>query len=254
MGNADKWDFGDNNKIENSTKKESYNFFEDDSKKYTKSKSSFIGKFQNGLKKEKNVFDKNSDWNFGTEDTKQKKPPITQNKIKDDDKYKKIEEEIVGKKDYKKNMNLELEAQDAEFEKLIECRQCGRSFGRNGYKKHFKVCGKVFKKKKGSGKNSKGGSSKTPAEDKKGKWKKESEAFREMIKANRKGNKDDDGKGGKKKSKTENEYDKFLQDGKQECPLCKQLFSEQGLIRHTPLCQSKQKYNGGGRGGKKYGR
>lgn len=233
VANADEWNF------EEKKTNGGYNFFDGSNKN---SGNGFLNKFNKGLSKEKNIHKRE---NFSDKKRRKEKHRGRNRSKNPKNKFEELEEEEVGKKDYKKNMNLELEAQDAEFEKLIECRQCGRSFGRAGYKKHSKVCKKVFKKKKDNGKGDK--AVKAKFEMKKN-WKKQSEALRDMIKANRKG-----GKGGKKVAKgakekgkkaSTNKYDEFLQDGRKECPLCKKLFSEQGLIRHTPLCKSKQNFNG----------
>lgn len=239
-GNNDKWNF--DIKKTKKGKSKSYKFFEEVTDE-TNKKSSFLGKFKKGLNREKNAIDKKIDQKKNSNKKKKRR----RKQVKDVVDH---EEEIVGKKDYTKNMNLELEAQDAEFEKLIECNQCGRSFGRKGYQKHAKVCRKVFKKKKKNDENLK----KNDKFEMKKNWKKQSEAFRDMLKANRKGG----GKKGKKKQNSsekkmgkkgskgnKNKYDTFLQEGKKECEICKKLFSEQGLLRHIPLCQSKQKFNGG---------
>lgn len=130
------------------------------------------------------------------------KPKMTQNKtFKNPKKFEKntsisnfdnlgpmanIEEEIVGQKDVTKNINLELEAEDAEFEKLYECQQCGRSFKRNALQKHQNICRKVFQKKKKDGKAKKdAGGGKGKGKD----WKKKSEGLRNLIKNRKKGKK-----------------------------------------------------------------
>lgn len=102
-----------------------------------------------------------------------------------------IEEEIVGQRDVTKNINLELEAEDAEFEQLYECQQCGRSFKRNTLQKHQKICKKVFQKKKKETKVKKapgpkaGGKAKGKGKD----WKKKSEGLRNLIKNRKNGKK-----------------------------------------------------------------
>lgn len=177
-------------------------------------------------------------------------------------------EQVIGQKDHQKNMEIELEAQDAEFVDLIECRQCGRKFGRSAITKHSKICKKVFGKKRkkfdmkkkrldtlnkqGAGKVQKTDASKY--EDK-AKWKKESENFRAMLragrKAERKGNSvapnKNSQRGNKKGSKSVSRQQgkvtrEDFTDGRMPCNICNDLFSEAGLQRHYPLCKSKNKY------------
>ena len=62
--------------------------------------------------------------------------------------YDKPEEQVIGVKQHQKNMELELQAQDAEFEDTVECNQCGRKFGRVAIAKHSKICQKVFFQKR----------------------------------------------------------------------------------------------------------
>lgn len=96
---------------------------------------------------------------------------------------------VVGVKNVKNNINMEIEAQDAEFEKLYECPEgCGRSFRRQALEKHVKICKQVFQK---DGKDGRGASvaAKTKEEAKERssstnnqKWKKDSENFRKLMK------------------------------------------------------------------------
>lgn len=145
---------------------------------------------------------------------------------------------------------MELEAQDAEFERLFECPEgCGRTFKRNALEKHIKICKKVFQKKdekttaakRGSsvaqisrgppGKASEARSSSTQ------KWKEESQNFRQMLRG---------GKGQKKNEPGYGEDDEDLPN--HTCDICKGKFNEGAYKRHRPLCESKKKYmEGAGR-------
>jgi len=51
-------------------------------------------------------------------------------------------------KNVKNKIDMELDAQDAEFERLFECPEgCGRTFKRAALEKHVKVCKKLFQVK-----------------------------------------------------------------------------------------------------------
>lgn len=168
-----------------------FNFFED---KKEKKKGKFADRFSQAIKKEKWVFDKEGQTKKKKRDGFAQKMANTMNRGKNIGN----ENEVVGQKNITKNMNFELEAEDAEFEKLYECQQCGRSFKRNALEKHQKVCKKVFKLKRKqyetqehrvvSGANKKKiGSGKKKHKGKDGKnWKKKSEGLRNLIKKNAK--------------------------------------------------------------------
>ena len=193
--------------------------------------------------------------------------------------------QVVGTKDVGKNIDLELAAQDAEFEEQIECRFCGRSFGRKVIQKHEKICKKnaLQKRKKfDSQKKRVEGEAKTLMKQNarqnainekykpKKNWQKESEAFRDMIKANRKMKLKTDGEksvkakhkggGGKGKVGGGNRRGggpgamrgvdgamKAIEKDRVTCELCGGKFSVEGLKRHQPLCRSKKNYKTGGR-------
>lgn len=150
---------------------------------------------------------------------------------------------MVGQKNIKNNINMELEAQDAEFERLYDCPEgCGRSFRREALEKHIKVCKSVFQKK-AEGKQRGTSMAAKPAakeEEHEGgyqgsgeqvkQWKKESENFRRMIK----------GKAGGAKRE-----DQLLpEDGlpQKVCDVCSKHFTDDAFKRHRPLCESKKKY------------
>lgn len=136
---------------------------------------------------------------------------------------------------------MELEAQDAEFERLFDCPEgCGRSFKREALEKHMKVCKTVFKKKqgeetvkRGSSMAVKTGSKETEGEINYGKaepaknWKKESDNFRKMIR-------------GKSMTKEETIPENALPEI--VCDICSKHFTDQSYSRHRPLCESKKKY------------
>ncbi len=164
-----------------------------------------------------------------------------------------VDKQVVGTKNIKNNVNMELEAQDAEFEKLYQCPEgCGRSFKRNALEKHIKVCKTVFQKNEETGNAKNRGASvnlikKDPTADSKEanrsesvqKWKKDSEQFRKMLR-----------KGGKSEKADEDDLP-GAQHHKPEqpqkiCDICSKSFNEQAFIRHRPLCESKKKYMEGG--------
>lgn len=59
-----------------------------------------------------------------------------------------VESKVVGVRNVKNKIDMELDAQDAEFERVFECPEgCGRTFKRAALEKHVKVCKKVFQAK-----------------------------------------------------------------------------------------------------------
>lgn len=138
---------------------------------------------------------------------------------------------------------MELEANDAEFEKLYECPEgCGRSFRRNALEKHMKVCRTVFQNKKkeetASTQKAAPTSSSKPDQKEEGhatsnnaKWKKDSENLRKLIKK---------GKG----EKVEEPVD-VIELPEKVCDICSKNFSEGAYQRHRPVCESKKKYHEG---------
>lgn len=138
---------------------------------------------------------------------------------------------------------MELEAQDAEFERLYECPEgCGRSFKRDALEKHIKVCKSVFQKKAndqvkrgGSLAATKNRAPKAEASveplrnnsDQTKQWKKESENFRNMIKG--------------KAPKIEDQYVEVALPEK-VCDICSKHFTDQSYSRHRPICESKKKF------------
>jgi hypothetical protein len=152
-----------------------------------------------------------------------------------------VEAKVVGVKNTKNNINMELEAQDAEFERLYECPEgCGRTFKREALEKHIKVCKSVFQKKaeaknRGSSMITKPSAKEEPetnaykTKDEQAKvWKKDSENFRKMIKG-KAGGKDDQA---------------VVEDGlpQKVCDVCSKHFTDEAYSRHRPLCESKKKY------------
>lgn len=118
-----------------------------------------------------------------------------------------VEAKVVGVKNVKNKIDMELEAQDAEFERVYECPEgCGRTFKRAALEKHVKICKKVFQVKNEEGgyadeqaapapvkQNTRGGSVqpqkatvpepqviKKPAD--KQKWKQDSENLKKLMK------------------------------------------------------------------------
>lgn len=146
-------------------------------------------------------------------------------------------------KNVRHNINMELEAQDAEFERLYDCPEgCGRTFKREALEKHIKVCKSVFQKKGEAKQRGTSVTAKPPAKEEEAEnpykakgeqvkaWKKESENFRNMIK----------GKGGAGKRE-----DQLLpEDGlpQKVCDVCTKHFTDEAFKRHRPLCESKKKY------------
>lgn len=139
---------------------------------------------------------------------------------------------------------MELEAQDAEFERLFDCPEgCGRSFKRDALEKHIKVCKSVFQKKADDKKRGismaakpapiqeeENDPNKSKAEKAK-QWKKESENFRNMIK-------------GKAGAGPKREDQLVAEDGLPQkiCEVCSKHFTDEAFKRHRPVCESKKKY------------
>lgn len=125
---------------------------------------------------------------------------------------------------------MELEAQDAEFEKLYECPEgCGRTFKRNALEKHIKVCKTVFVAKKdgraggrGASMAPTGASNPVGQEEKEAntqKWKKDSEAFSKVI-----------------KPEGESAVEQVA------CDICGKKYIPTALARHKPICEAKKKF------------
>lgn len=111
---------------------------------------------------------------------------------------KNIDEIPIGLKSTQNNINIELEAQDAEYVEFIECISCGRKFGRQALAKHKKICKKVFGKKKSESQSKNpepvldelpkklgDPGKKTDQTEGVPAWKKESQSLRQMLKAAR---------------------------------------------------------------------
>jgi zinc-finger of a C2HC-type len=151
-----------------------------------------------------------------------------------------VDKQVVGAKNIKKNINMELEANDAEFEKLYECPEgCGRSFKRNALEKHMKVCRTVFQNKKkeepaATHKQLPAAAAKSEQKEEghatsnASKWKKDSENLRKLIRK---------GKG----EKVEEPVD-VIELPEKVCDICSKNFSEGAYQRHRPVCESKKKY------------
>lgn len=181
-----------------------FNFFQ---KKEKKAKGgTFLDRFSKAMKKEKKSYGSGHKMVRGK---KEKVEKLNQRMEKTMNRGKRIEaeEQVVGQRNIAKNMEMELEAEDAEFEKLFECQGCGRSFKRDALQRHTKACKKVFQTKrkefetqdqrmiakeqkllaqKGERKMR---MDKNLKKKKKGGWKKKSEGLRNMIKKNAKKNK-----------------------------------------------------------------
>lgn len=64
------------------------------------------------------------------------------------DRAKNVEAEVVGQKNITKNIDLEIDAEDAKYEDVYECQGCGRKFKRDALEKHKTACKKVFQTKR----------------------------------------------------------------------------------------------------------
>ena len=214
-----------------------------------KKKGGIANMFSKGLKREKNI--------IGWSNQKRKKEDQMKargigekiNKAKNREKngYKEIEEQIVGKTNIAKNVEMKMEAEDAIMENVVICPEgCGRSFGQKALIKHIKVCKKVFQSKRkefdttkkrvidkeqklGIRKGKKRAPSKNRNNPLKKKWKKDSEKLRQIVKK-----KNDR----IKKNTTVQDFDL----GDVLCEYCGKEFTEKGMERHKPICKSKNKH------------
>ena len=88
------------------------------------------------MDKDKTIFkEQDNGTKPATKEKKEKKARVakrieeTMNRGKKVNEYEKRESEVVGQKQFEKNLDVELEAQNAEMEVLFECPEgCGRSF------------------------------------------------------------------------------------------------------------------------------
>ena len=218
-----------------------------------KNKGRFMDRFKQTMDKDKIIFKEQGQGSKPAIKEKNKKEVIvakrieeTMNRGKKVNEYEKIESEVVGQKQFEKNLDVEIEAQNAEMEVLFECPEgCGRSFRKQALEKHAKACKAIFLSKakefktenqrivtneqkllakKGSRKmelqkNLKGGA-------KKKNWKQESEKFRKMIKNN-----------ANKQEEVEDVVVVAANDPK--CPHCDKRFSQSAIARHQPQCKTK---------------
>ena len=119
-------------------------------KKKNSGKGNFMSRFMAKIAKDEKMYKgqkKVSASKKLNEDRISKKIEQTFNREEKLNEYEKIEEEVVGQKKFTENLEVELEAQNAELERLFECPEgCGRSFRKQVLQKHIKVCKKVFRK------------------------------------------------------------------------------------------------------------
>lgn len=205
--------------------------------------------FSKALKREKNMFGaSNKRKKQENRHTAQKVSQGFQNaRDREMNGYKELEEQIVGKRDIKKNVEMELEAQGAEMEQVQPCPEgCGRSFGTKALEKHIKVCKKVFQTKRKAfdtkkkrmldreqelamrkGERKMRSVSKENSMNKK--WKKDSEKLRDIV---------------SKKTAPKMKNKTTAQDfnlGDVICDFCGKEFNEKALSRHQPLCKIKSR-------------
>lgn len=130
---------------------------------------------------------------------------------------------------------------------LVQCTMgCGRKFNANSIKKHMKICKKVFQSKRkvfdssktrtngvvekvkaGKGTNN---SSKGNSQNKKNMWKKQSEAFRAMLKQSR--------------NEPMTQQDRNVFEEAQNlvlCNWCGRKFNDSAAQKHIPFCEKKAK-------------
>lgn len=81
---------------------------------------------------------------FKEEQKKEKQEELNIKISKTMSRAKKVEAEVVGQKNITKNIDLEIDAEDAKFEDVYECQGCGRKFKREALEKHKIACKKVF--------------------------------------------------------------------------------------------------------------
>jgi len=153
-----------------------------------------------------------------------------------------VEGRVVGTKNTQANMNMEIEANEAQFERLFECEDCGRKFRKETFDKHTKVCKSVFQKREprqrgnsyapnrteepANGDSNKGGADKQQ-------WKKNSDNFRKMLRG--------------ENMTTEAELLNAPELPQVVCDVCGKSFNEGALARHRPLCDSKKRWLAGAR-------
>jgi hypothetical protein len=82
------------------------------------------------------------------EQKKDKQEELNQKITKTMNRVKNVEAEVVGQKNITKNIDLEIDAEDAKFEDVFECQGCGRTFKRDALEKHKVACKKVFQTKR----------------------------------------------------------------------------------------------------------
>lgn len=129
---------------------------------------------------------------------------------------------------------------------MIKCTMgCGRKFNANAIKKHIKICKKVFQSKrkvfdsskarvdgivvdkvKGKTNNNKS----SAANNKKNLWKKQSEAFRAMLKQT---------KGAPLTQQEQNTFEEAQ--GLVLCNFCGRKFKDETAKKHIPFCENKTK-------------
>lgn len=163
----------------------------------------------------------------------------------------------IGENDDEENQDIDDDNEDGKEEngkedeyeeggELVQCTMgCGRKFNVNSIKKHMKICKKVFQSKRkvfdsskarahgvvekvkvGKGSNNSKGNN----QNKKNLWKKQSEAFRAMLKQNR--------------QEPITEQDRNVFEEAQNlvlCNWCGRKFNDSAAQKHIPFCEKKSK-------------
>lgn len=133
--------------MENDDQWGDFNLFAQEKKK--KPQGRFADKFASKLKKQKQFFKTDAPKIDPIKQKKQNKlAEKMTNTMNRGRKVKNVDNEIVGQRNITKNIDLEIEAEDAKFEDRYECQGCGRNFKRETLERHKKVCKKVFQTKR----------------------------------------------------------------------------------------------------------
>lgn len=115
----------------------------------TQPQTNFADKFASKLKKQQQFFKEETKTTNTFEVQKKEKQVQLAEKISNTmNRGKNVEQEIVGQRNMTKNIDLEIQAEDAKFEDTYECQDCGRQFKRDALEKHKNVCKKVFQTKR----------------------------------------------------------------------------------------------------------
>ena len=127
-----------------------FNLFAESKPVKDQPQAKFADKFASKLKKQQQFFKEEIKQPANTFEVqkKEKQEKLAEKMTNTMNRGKNVEAEVVGQRNMTKNIDLEIQAEDAKFEDTFECQDCGRHFKRDALEKHKAVCKTVFQTKR----------------------------------------------------------------------------------------------------------